>query len=142
MAVRVKVKVVLNDGRALETVALVNTGFETPRPQLLLPVKAAQELGIWPDLPSDASVEIYDTAGGPTRVYVLPHASKVSVLTSDGESGKVLSDIVISHVEVEALIGDKLAEELSLVIEAPGRGLWRFRNEKVEKESEEPVYWL
>ncbi|MCR6692033.1 MAG: hypothetical protein MRT15_06565 [archaeon YNP-LCB-003-016] len=40
----------------LETVALVNTGFETPNPQILLPVKAAEKLGIWPNLPRDASI--------------------------------------------------------------------------------------
>jgi hypothetical protein len=42
----------------LETVALVNTGFETPSPQILLPVKAAERLGLWPNLPADALVEI------------------------------------------------------------------------------------
>lgn len=44
MTVRVKIKVVLSNGKSLETTALVNTGFETIEPQLLLPVKAAEKL--------------------------------------------------------------------------------------------------
>jgi hypothetical protein len=63
----------------LETVALVNTGFETPNPQILLLVKAAEKLKLRPNLPPDALVETYDTAGGPTRVYRVRNAVKVEV---------------------------------------------------------------
>lgn len=68
MAVRVRLRVEITDGKSLEATALVNTGFETQKPQLLLPVKAAEKLNLWPNLPSEARVEIYDTAGGPMRV--------------------------------------------------------------------------
>jgi len=142
MAVRIKIKIVLSNGKSLETTALVNTGFESIEPQLLLPVKAAEKLGIWPNLPENATIEIYDTTGGPTRVYKIQHAAEVSVLTKNRESRKVTSDIVISHIEVEALISDKLAEELMLVIERPGEGLWRFRDERRKRKSENPTYWI
>lgn len=104
---------------------------------LLKPLK-----NLWPNLPKNANIEIYDTAGGPTRVYKIQHAAEVSVLTKDRESRKVISDIVISHIEVEALISDKLAEELMLVIERPGEGLWRFRDERRKRRSEKPIYWI
>ncbi|MEM1548160.1 MAG: hypothetical protein QXI11_00705 [Thermoproteota archaeon] len=107
-----------------------------------MPVRAAEKLGLWPDLPDETVVEIYDTAGGPTRVYRIPSCAEVSVLTEEGERGRVLSDVVISHIEVEALISDKLAEELMLSIEKPGEGLWRFRGEKKERMSEKPEYWM
>ena len=58
MGVRVKIRIVLKNGKSLETVALVNTGFEAPVAQLLIPVKAAEQLGLWPDLPEEAVVEI------------------------------------------------------------------------------------
>lgn len=93
----------------LEATALINTGFETERSQLLLPVKAAEKLDLWPNLPPEARVEIYDTAGGPMRVYLMPQKAKATVLTEDRESREVLSDIVVSHTEVQILIGDKLA---------------------------------
>ncbi len=57
MAVRVKIKITLSNEKSLETTALVNTGFESIEPQLLLPVKAAEKLGIWPNLPKDAVIE-------------------------------------------------------------------------------------
>jgi hypothetical protein len=139
VGVRVRVKIKYG-GNLLETVALVNTGFETPNPQILLPVKAAEKLGIWPNLPRDASIEIYDTAGGPTRVYRVRNAVTVEVAGREGRS--VVSDVVISHLEVEVLISDKLTEELMIAIEKPSEGIWRFRDEMVERKSERPEIWL
>jgi predicted aspartyl protease len=43
----VRVRVMIESSRSsVETSALVNTGFETPNPQILLPVKAAEKLGL------------------------------------------------------------------------------------------------
>ncbi|MEM2739566.1 MAG: hypothetical protein QXQ29_02040 [Candidatus Bathyarchaeia archaeon] len=142
MGVRVRLKVTSRSGRSIETSALVNTGFETLEPQLLLPVKAAEELGLWPNPPREASIEIYDTAGGPTKVYRIPGIAEVKVLAMDRESLSVVSDIVVSNVEFEVLISDKLAEELMISIEKPSRGIWRFRDEVKERGSEKPTYWL
>jgi len=136
VAVRVRLKIESVDQRVLEATALVNTGFETERPELLLPIKAAEKLDLWPNLPSDARVEIYDTAGGPMRVYVMPQKAKTAVLTEDRESREVLSDIVLSHTEVEILIGDKLAGKMQIVIEDPGEGIWRFRDERPDRKRE------
>lgn len=144
MAVRVKLRVDLRDGRSLETAALVNTGFETLKPELLLPVKAAEELDLWPNLPSEARVEIYDTAGGPVRVYVIRDMARTTVLTEDRESERVVSDVAISHTEVETLIGDRLAGSLKIVIEDPGEGIWRFKDDPPDKKraSETPKRWI
>ena len=143
MAVRVKIKVDSTVGKTLKTVALVNTGFETLKPQLLLPIKAAEELSLWPNLPTEAKIEIYDTAGGPMRVYIIPDSAWVSILAEERESEKILSDIVISHTEVEVLISDKLAGQLKLAIEDPAEGIWRFRDDSLGKTrmSESPKYW-
>lgn len=133
MAVRVRLRIESVDHNVLEATALINTGFETERPQLLLPVRAAEELDLWPNLPPEARVEIYDTAGGPMRVYLLPQKAKPTVLTEDRESREVLSDIVISHTEVEILIGDKLAGKMQIVIQDPGEGIWRFKDDPPDK---------
>lgn len=144
VAVRVRLRIELTDGRALEAVALVNTGFETEGPQLLLPVKAAERLGIWPNMPPETRVEVYDTAGGPMRAYVIPGAAVAKVLTEDLEGVPVLSDIVISHTETEILISDKFAERAKIVIEGPGQGIWRFKDDPLGKTraSEGPQRWL
>ena len=54
----------------------------------------------------------------------------------------VIADAVISHTEVEVLISDKLADELMIVIERPGEGIWRFRDENILRKSEKPEIWL
>ncbi len=144
MAVSVEIKVDLSEGKSLETVALVNTGFETLKPELLLPVKAAEELDLWPNLPNGARVEIYDTAGGPMRAYIIPDVARVSISVEDRESESPSSDIVISHTEVEVLISDKLAGKLRVLIEDPGEGIWRFRDDPSGKmrASRPPRYWV
>jgi hypothetical protein len=138
MAVRIKLRLRYCD-KVLETSALVNTGFETPNPQILLPIKVAERLSLWPELPKDTLVEIYDTAGGPVRVYRVRNAVNVEI----PEKGiSVITDAVISHTEVEVLISDKLADELMIVIERPGEGIWRFRDENILRKSEKPEIWL
>ncbi|MCR6692034.1 MAG: hypothetical protein MRT15_06570 [archaeon YNP-LCB-003-016] len=66
----------------------------------------------------------------------------VTVEVIGRERRGVVSDVVISHVEVEVLISDKLTEELMIAIEKPSEGIWRFRDEIVERKSERPEIWL
>ena len=40
------------------------------------------------------------------------------------EGVEAVADAVISPIEVEVLISDKLADELMIAIEKPGEGLW------------------
>ena len=53
MGVRVRIRIKSSRGEA-ETPALVNTGFETEEPEILLPVKLAEKLGLYP--PNQGSV--------------------------------------------------------------------------------------
>jgi hypothetical protein len=73
------------------------------------------------------------------RVYRIRNAVRVE-LPEKGIS--VAADAVISHVEVEVLISDRLADELMIVIEKPGEGIWRFRDESVLRRSEAQEIWL
>lgn len=79
MAVRVKLKIKnrLKAGE-VEASSLVNPGFEADRPQLLIPVKVAKLLGLWPNPEADVKSEIYETAGG-LRVYVIEDSLDVNV---------------------------------------------------------------
>ena len=69
MAVRVRLKIWRED-KVLETVALVNSGYEADSPQLMIPISLAKALGIWPP-PPDSKEEIFETAGGSSRVWVV-----------------------------------------------------------------------
>lgn len=131
MVVRVKLRV-SDESRSVELVALVNSGYEADGPQLMVPVGIARRLGYWPP-PPGALERVFETAGGPLRVWVIPRAVKVKVVASDAESGEVTADLVISQVTGEALISDVLCDELGIAIERPGKGLWRFRWEPPDK---------
>jgi len=67
----------------------VNTGFETPNPQILLPAKAEKKLGLWSDLLRGTAPEIYDTAGGPTK-------ARNAVEVRLAERAEAVADAVIS----------------------------------------------
>jgi hypothetical protein len=127
VAVRLRLRIRVRE-RVTEEVALLNSGFEAPTPQLLIPISTAKALELWP--PTGESKElIVDTAGGPLRVWFYPRAAFVKVITSDAESREVLTDLLVSPLADEPLISDMLAEELEIVVESFGRGLWRFRSE-------------
>ena len=143
MAVRVRLAVKNREtGLTTTLVALVNSGFEAETPQLLLPVGAARELGLWP-LERGARRATYDTAGGPVGVWVHPRALSVRVIAEDVEAPEVVADAVISPLEREVLISDRLMSALQIAIEDGGEGLWRFRFEGLDRlrRSESPQFW-
>jgi len=106
MAVRVRLKINAGD-KVLLTSALVNSGFETEKPQLMVPVKLAKELGLWPP-PPDATLVELGTAGGPVRKYLVRDVLKVYAIEDDKTVGPVECDAIISPIEEEVLINDKL----------------------------------
>jgi len=130
MAVRLKLRIKVG-GESGEEVALLNSGYEAPTPQLLIPISLAAKLGLWP--PKGAPEVTLDTAGGPLRAWFFPRAAKVSVAVEDVEVREVLTDIIVSPLADEPLINDKLADEMEIAVESFGRGLWRFTWEPKEK---------
>lgn len=141
MAVRVRLRVrSLRASKEVITSALVNSGFEAETPQLLIPRKLAIELGLWPP-PNDAYLIEVGTAGGPVRNYLVPNAAEVYVETNDRRVGPVRCDIMISNLEYEVLISDRLGGELGLVI-LDLRGKWRFSDEDKVRETEASQYWF
>jgi len=141
LAVRVKLRIKsLRTGREAVTSALVNSGYEAETPQLLIPRRLALELGLWPP-PDDAVLVEVGTAGGPVRNYLVPRAAAVYVDAGDRVVGPVECDVMISNLEYEVLISDKLGGELGLVI-LDLRGKWRFSDEDRVRETEPPQYWF
>jgi len=130
MAVRVRLRV-KRGGRAVEVIALVNSGYEADSPQLMVPVEVARSLGLWP--PIAAREEVFETAGGPLKVWVLRRAALVQVIAEGATSKEVEVDVVVSPLADEPLISDVLAGELEIAVEDFARGLWRFRWEPKER---------
>ena len=143
MAVRIRLRIrSRTTGRELRAVALVNSGFETVKPQLLVPIKVAELLGLWPQIPRDYTVKDYMTAGGPVRMHVLVDEVEVSV-DVELSANPVISDLVISPFEEEILVSDKLAGKLGIVVYDFAEGIWRLQTdpEAVRRRSEEREIW-
>lgn len=129
MALRVKLRIRSRfSGREVDSVALVNSGFETLKPQLLIPMSVAEELGLWPSLPKSYVVKEYMTAGGPVKQYVVPDELLVKIVV-EYDTPRVTSDAVISTIEEEVLISDKLTSALGIIIYDVGEGIWRLRTD-------------
>jgi len=129
VGVRVKVRVKYS-GKSVDLIALVNTGYETDVPEILIPVDIAEKLGLWPKLPDNTLVETYKTASGLMKVYRVGGAN-VSLLIDDVEVRSTEAYVVISEHTDEALISDQLTSRLDIVIEDPAKGLWRLRGKTV-----------
>ncbi|MFP3215724.1 MAG: hypothetical protein RXP99_00370 [Vulcanisaeta sp.] len=143
MAVRVRLRLRSKTSQeAIETSALVNSGFEAESPQLLIPTSLARQLSLYPPPPMSSIIEV-GTAGGPVRVFLVREALYAWVITGDREVGPKLADVLISSTEEEVLISDKLAEEFGIVLLAIGSGKWRFIDDPPDKVrySEKPQYW-
>jgi hypothetical protein len=142
MGVRAKIKIVIGR-KILEAVTLVNSGFETDRPQLLVPHNFLLKNDISLEGLRNPTIIEYDTAGGPITMSVYPKACAVAIIEEDKKSKNVKADLVISPIEREVLMSDALTEELELIILSPRKGLWKFREDPQNKarQSHKPQYW-
>ncbi|MDT7895226.1 MAG: hypothetical protein RQ855_03400 [Desulfurococcales archaeon] len=141
MAVRVRVRIARN-GKEIVASALANSGYESETPQVLLPIEAAEILSLWPP-EKNLEETVFDTAGGPLRVWVASRVVKVKVVVEDIDMSFVEADAVISPIADEILLSDKMISELNIALEDPGRGYWRFtwEGKEVKRRSEPPRYW-
>jgi hypothetical protein len=129
LVVRVKILVEAKGGRSIESSAILNSSYEADVLEIALPVKAAQKL----KLPlKKGRVERYGTAGSPIRVKRIPDAVKIYLKVEDREVGPIPADAVILRSE-EILLSDKLIDELGIILDKVGEGLWRFRDDPPSK---------
>ena len=66
---------------------------------------------------------------------MIPEAAEDTVEAGDRSIGPIKCDIMVSNVEYEVLISDKLGGELGIVI-LDLRGKWRFIDEDKERITE------
>jgi len=143
MAIRVRLRLKPRASEeVVEASALINTGFETDGPQLLIPTRLASRLALYPPPPTSSIIEV-GTAGGPSKVFLVREALDVWAVADDREVGPRLADALISPIEEEVLVNDKLTEELGIILLAAGSGRWRFVDDPADKVrySEKPQYW-
>lgn len=146
MPVRVRVRIKslrgLRAGSTIESSALLNTGYTGSSPEIIVPIKLAEKMGLWPP-PSETIESTYDTAGGPARFYVIREAATLQIVEEDKISRELVVDIVISPMEREILLSDYVIGELEIIILNAYRGTWKFQSDPQEKirYSEKPELW-
>jgi len=126
LAVRVKLRI-KGKSRELVTSTLINSGFEAEEPQLIIPLRLAEALGI---STVEASIEDFSTAGG-SRVsgYRLSKPIEVELALDDRTPVKALAQITILPGEIEAIMSDCLATGLGITILDIWKGYWCLRDE-------------
>lgn len=131
MGVRVKVEVRrAGSDRAVSVAALLNSGFESEVPELLIPGALACELGLLPDLPPDARTEEYVAIGGKVLLHRIERAVTVEVDAAGREEKPIECAVLISPIEREAILNDAAISKLGLDIADPRGGRWRFTDER------------
>lgn len=133
MAIRLRLRL-KREARHTDVVALVNSGYETLEPEILVPSSLAEELSLLPSLPPGSMVKEYVLAdGGITKLIRIPRALKVSAIEEDRNVNNIEVNVVISDKADEILISDKLAGKLGIVALDFAEGLWCFKDELGKK---------
>jgi len=129
VAIRLRLRLV-RGGSSVEVTALVNSGYETLEPEVLVPPDVARGLSLYPQLPQGAMVREYRLAdGSSSKLIKAPRAALIYAVEEDRTVGPVESSLAIAERAEEPLISDKLAGKLGIVALDFGEGLWCFRDE-------------
>jgi len=113
LAVRVRLRIRKNE-REVTTSALVNTGFEADEPQLVVPLRLAEELQL---LSGGASIEDFSTAGGGLiSGYRAEEPAEVELALEDRELPAIRVPITVLPREAEVIVSDRLASDLGVVV--------------------------
>lgn len=141
MGVRVRIRLKF-ENREVEAVGLANAGFEAEGPEIVLPIRVAERLGLWPELPKGSKIEEYEVAGG-KRVssHIISQKIDTKIITKDRSSERIKATPILMEKEKEVVLSDKLIGAHKVVLEDVGRGLWRFSDEEKPRDSENPEYW-
>lgn len=142
MGVRVQIEIKSNLSHVTaRTAALLNSGYESETPELLLPAGLAQVLNMFPSLPAAAESVSYETAGGITRMYRIENALQVRVSVHDRQTQFITCGAVISELEREAILSDAALEAFGVLVVSPRSGKWRFLDETSLRDSVPRKTW-
>jgi len=140
MACRVRVRLVKGN-KEIETSALVNSGFETDAPDIVIPVELAKRLGLWP--PEEVAFALLDTGGGELSAPYYESSIEMELVLDDREPRSVLVNVIVNPHVHEVLLSDFVASALGITLLDIKRGLWRLIDDPQGKvrETAKPEEW-
>jgi hypothetical protein len=68
-------------------------------------------------------------------------AVRISVRAGDRDGPSAVAGVLVSETDDECILSDTLVEQLAIVPLRPGKGIWRFMDEAVERPSEPLQTW-
>ena len=126
MAVRLEVELKAlkgkNRGKVVKCKALLNSGYESETPEIVIPIDVAEKLGFLPELPEETRMEEYYSVSGKFVARRIPDAVEVKLADRS-----VVASAVIVDFEREVLLSDATISELGIIILDAKRGEWRLR---------------
>ncbi|RKX71645.1 hypothetical protein DRP53_00745 [candidate division WOR-3 bacterium] len=139
MAVRVKILIEFGH-KAIETVAIANTGYETEEPEVLLPEQLGRSE--WGEMFNSLKSIEYKTFKGVLPFKALGEAT-IRVKAGDRESKPIKAKLLVSGFDREVLLNDKAIGALGISLIRVDIGRWRFTDDPPDKErdSELPERW-
>jgi len=140
VACRVRVRL-RRDYKTIETSAVLNSGFETDSPDIIIPVELAKRLGLWP--PEEESSILLETGGGEVSLTYHISALELELILGDREPKKTVVNVLINPYVHEVLISDYVSSILGIILLDFKRGLWRLSDDPADKirESVEMEEW-
>ena len=141
MGVRVRIRIKSrSSGIEVETSALVNSGYEVNEPEILLPRRLAEYLGL-PLRPPRVRVLIYETPMGLYNLLFVEREVEVHLIDLCRKVDDV--NVAIADHEREVLLSDKLSSMLGIQILDIASGIWRHVDDglNVKRKSTSPEYW-
>lgn len=128
MSAVVKLKIERPGQRTLVSAAVLNGGFASKGPRLLLPARAA--LVLYPEYPSGTEPVEAHGVGGRVDFRKAKEPVSARVVAEDREGPVVPFVVLIGEQDDEILVSDYGIDALGVKIESHGEGLWRFADEE------------
>jgi len=140
MACRVRIRLKKED-KNIETSAILNSGFETDSPDIIIPVEIAKKLGLWPF--KEESAMLLETGGGEVSLPYFISAVELELILGDREPKKTIVNVLVNPYIHEVLISDYVSSILGIILLDFKRGLWRLSDDPINKirESVEIEEW-
>ncbi len=131
--------------KSIETSAILNSSFGHPypgtpsKPIVRLPYRLARELCINRKVLEEHShIEVYDTAGGPVELYLIPDCVDIELI---GEGKTIKGDAIIDEHADTVLLNDRAISTFEIVILDPAEGIWTLKKDMKPRQSSEPEFW-
>jgi hypothetical protein len=139
MAVRVRLSLKGPGDKEVVSSAVLNGGFEVPKPHLLLPAACAERL--LGDFRATARDQAMEAAGGEVTLLLAEETVVGRIQTEDHTGREVKFRVLVSEHDPEVLVSDGGIDALGVRIESFAPGRWRFAEQTLVRETEAPQYW-